>query len=875
VRVREDDDVPAPGDEVTGGLSDAEVELRRRRYGPNAVPTKPRAGPLRRMAAQLRDPTIVLLLGAALLASALRDFRDVAVILVVVVVNTVIGVGQEVRAERALEALRALAEPAARVWRNGVLTDVAAVELVPGDRIVVEAGDVVPADGALAEAAGVEVNEAALTGESQPVAKGTRPDEDRQVRAGTVVTRGRGTALVTATGPHSAIGAIASLLGREPTRATPLQGRLRGLGRILAVAAVVLSMLVLGEGLLRGRPLSEMVLTAVSLAVAAVPESLPAVVVLALALGARRMSRRSAIMRRLSAVETLGSVTVFLTDKTGTLTQGRMSVERVCAGQAEYVCGDGGQLTPVPPAGPGDDAAIRRVLRDAVLCNDAELCPPDEQHDDWWSRGEATEAALVTAAAAAGLAVSAERAGLPRIAECPFDSVRKRMTTVHRRADGAGHLVICKGAPEVLLDTPGLVRSCPPALLERIERLTGDGFRVLLVAEGTTAQADALAAERDLDVVGLVALADPPRAEAYRVVQDIGEAGIEIAMVTGDHPATARSIAARLGITGEVFARTRPEQKFDLVERLQQQGHVVAMTGDGVNDAPALERADIGIAMGRSGTEVAKQAADLILTDDRLGTVVVAIGEGRRIYANIRTFLRYALAGGLAEVVVMLLGPFVGLAVPLLPGQILWINLLTHGLPGVAFGAEPGDPDAMRRPPRSPQESVLGGGLWHQVVTAAALVAAVALAAGMLSPGSAGERQTAVFLALGLAQLGVAVALRRWSGRDGAWGFLDLAVASSILLQLAAVYLAPLARLLDTEPLSPGHTLVLAGGAALPGLVIVATRRCEKGLFPPPAGPPGVARWAARRQSHGRADRSAGHAVTPWRRRGRQRWRVR
>jgi Ca2+-transporting ATPase len=840
-----------------GGLLDEEVDSRRERYGPNAIPAPPAPSLLSRVGAQLRDPTIVLLLGAVVLSALLGDFRDVTVIVAVIVVNTVIGVGQELRAEQALEALRAMAAPVAKVWRNGAVTEVAAVDIVPGDRVVVEAGDVVPADAQLVEAAGLEVNEAALTGESEPIGKqaaGMSPDNaDSQIKAGTVVTRGRGTALVTATGSDSATGQIAALLGADRTRRTPLQKRLRDLGRILAVAAVVLSVLVLVLGLARGRPAGEMVLTAVSLAVAAVPESLPAVVTLALALGARRMSRRSAIVRRLAAVETLGSVTVFLTDKTGTLTHGRMSVERICTSAREYDVGSA-------RAAVGDgDAAVRAVLRGAVLCNDAELCAPDDQHDGWWVRGEGTEAALLEAAVASGLPVEEVRSAWPRLAECPFDSVRKRMTTVHRERDSGRDLVVCKGAPEVLATLLAPGGGFPPGLRATADRLAAGGYRVLAVAEGTTTGTtagatsdgtggiDAAEAERQVHVIGLLALSDPPREDARGVVTAIGEAGVRVAMVTGDHPATAGAIASRLGMSGAVttgaeldselsgdgpadaelpavFARTRPEQKYDIVAALQREGHVVAMTGDGVNDAPALDRADIGVAMGAGGTEVAKQAADLILTDDSLGTVLVAIGEGRRIYENIRTFLRYALAGGLAEVLVMLVGPLVGIGVPLLPAQILWINLLTHGLPGVAFGAEPGDRDAMRRPPRSPQESVLGDGLWHQVLTAGVLMAAAALVGGVLTDGTDADQQSAVFLTLGLAQLGVALALRRSAGRRRLLGFLDVAVASSIVLQVAAVYLPPLARLLGTESV-PGWDLpTLVGLAVVPGVVVVASR---------------------------------------------------
>lgn len=862
------------------GLTEQEVAAQRARFGPNSVPEAASPGLVRRTSTQLRDPTIVLLLGAALLSWLLGDVRDVAIILLVVLVNTAVGVGQELRAERALDALQSLAQPVAKVWRDDALVALSAVEIVPGDVVVVEAGDIVPADATLIEAAGLECNESALTGESEPVPKHARttgagttvsigatrsasesdaPPAHACLGAGTVVTRGRGTALVTATGPDSAVGRIASLLGRQPVRPTPLQQRLRELGRVLAVAAVGLSLLVMGLGVLRGRSLTEMVLTAVSLAVAAVPESLPAVVTLALALGARRMSRRSAIVRRLGAVETLGSVTVFLTDKTGTLTQNKMSVDQAWAGGKTFALREGRYVPETSftveageaaREGCADDLsgrALHRLLRDAVLCNDAELHEPDTDHAEGWLTGEGMEVALLAAARTAGVSIKELRAGYPRVAEVPFDSTSKRMTTLHAIDGGKTHLVVCKGAPEVLMDLPELVGRVPDGLREASTRWAEQGLRVLAVAEGTTATTDPVAAARGLDIVGLLALSDPARPEARNVIDKIHQAGVQVAMVTGDHPATAESVAARVGIVGRavagadgengaawaakltgdipaVFARTRPEQKVEIVAALQAEGHVVAMTGDGVNDAPALEGADIGIAMGADGTEVAKQAADLVLTDDRLETIVVAIGEGRRVYANIRTFLQYALAGGMAEVVVMLLGPFVGLAVPLLPGQILWINLLTHGLPGVAFGAEPGDPKAMCRPPRSPNESVLGDGLWLHVVLAGTLVATSALTAGIFTTGPLRVQQSAVFLSLGLAQLGVALALRRASGRAHTFGFLDLAVASSLVLQVAAIYAGPVADLLGTEQPSGRDTIMIVLLAMVPGLFVLATR---------------------------------------------------
>jgi Ca2+-transporting ATPase len=861
-------DLPAKVD----GLSERQALRIRAEVGPNTIPEPPRPGTLSRVLAQLRDPMIMLLLGAAALSIALRDLTDTMVITIVVVLNTAVGVIQELRAEQALAALGSLSAPHARVVRDGHWAVRPAAELVPGDVTWLEAGDVVPADAKIEQGHRLQVDEAALTGESVPVDKDSAAGE---VFAGTVVTRGRAVVVVTRTGPSSSLGRIAALLGEQRPRPTPLQRRLAALGRVLAIAALLLSALVAVVGLARGRPLGDMVLTAVSLAVAAVPESLPAVVTLALALGAHHMAKHAAVVRRLPAVETLGSVTVVAVDKTGTLTEGRMLVERLWTptGGEFTVSGSGyeptGQISPPDPAG-----ALTTLLRDVVLCNDSELLAPDGDQASWRPMGDPTEAALVVAAAKAGVPAESTRASFPRLAELPFDSETKRMVTVHGLDDGLGgvldggpgcvldggldggrRLVVCKGAPEVLLDTPGLLVPGPDVERARevSSKLAQHGYRVLavadLVADPRVTGTPEPQRQRGLRLAGLVAITDPPRPDAAQVVRTFQGAGVELVLVTGDHPWTARALASRVGITDEqagadvdvvtgaelsaglsaeradtakVFARTRPEQKLDIIAARQRRGHVVAMTGDGVNDAPALRRADIGVAMG-GGTEVARQAADLVLTDDNLATMTIAISEGRRIYANVRTFLRYALSGGVAEVAVMLLAPLLGLAVPLLPAQILWINMLTHGLPGVAIGAEPAGPGILRRPPRPPDEFVLGGGLWLRVAWTGALITAVTLGAGWWSYGSGGPWQTMVFLTLGLAQLGVAVALRR---RGGGWRprFLDLAVAGAVLLQLAALFVPALRTLLGTEPLDATGLAVAAMAATLPGLAVAAIR---------------------------------------------------
>jgi P-type Ca2+ transporter type 2C len=716
--------------------------------------------------------------------------------------------------------------------------------VVPDDLLVLAEGDVVPADAALVEAAALLVDESALTGESVPVDKtvsagrdDTADDADR-VSAGTVVVRGRARAVVTATGAESAMGRIAALLSTGPGM-TPLQRRLFELGRVLAAAAVVLCTLVLGLGLLRGQPLELMAVTAISLAVAAVPESLPAVVTLSLALGARRMAARNAIVRRLPAVETLGSVTVIATDKTGTLTEGRMVAQRLWTptGEAELT-GTGyapaGSVIRDGQAVTGADVPeVADLLRAAVLCTDATLRPPDPEQPDWTAIGDPTEAALLAAGGKLGFDRAALEVQTPRLAEVPFDSDRKRMTTVHRTE--GGHLVVCKGAPEVLFDRavvaddPAIVR----AAAARAEDRAAAGYRVRAVAaaEHPGPPPEPQRLESGLRLLGLVGIADPPRSSAADTLAACHQAGITPVLITGDHPATARAVAAQVGLSHDdagvvdgrapgtadlgsarVYARTTPEQKVTIVQAHRDAGDVVAMTGDGVNDGPALRRADIGVAMGRRGTEVARQAADLVLADDELATLVHAVEEGRRVYANVRRFLLYGLSGGAAEIMVMLAGPFLGMPLPLLPAQILWINLMTHGLPGVALGAEPAEADTMRRPPRPPAESVLGAGLWQRIVRLAILITAVTLGVATWAHATGREWQTMTFLTLGLTQLGVALASR---SRAGGWAnpFLLIAVGAAGLLQLAAVYAPPLQGLLGTHALGPLELAVAAAGS--------------------------------------------------------------
>lgn len=816
------------------GLSTSEAASRLREHGPNRLPDQPRRGLAGRVADQLRDPMIMLLLAAAVLTTAMHDTSNTAIIAMVVVFNTAVGVAQEIRAERAMAALRELTASWSRVCRDGRFVDVRSDDIVPGDLVRIAAGDVVPADGELLEANDLQVDEAAMTGESLPVDLGAGED----LTGGTMVTRGRGLFAVTRTGGDSGIGRIAALLADTTVRRTPLQRRLARLSRNLVVAVLVLTGVVVASGLVQGRAIPEMLLVGLSLAVAAVPESLPAVVAVALAMGAHRMAARNAVVRSLPAVETLGSVTVVATDKTGTITEGTMLAERVWTPAAAYRATGSGY----EPAGVisvvGDPAAgspgLDRLLRGVVLCNDAEL---REAEGVWSVAGDPLEGALLALGGKGPQSVEATRRAWPRTGEQPFDHRSLRMVTHHTNQAGQV-LTVCKGAPEAVLALVEADEVAGRAAVAAGE-LAGEGYRVIAVADNGPERG----ADQAFELVGLVAIGDPPRAQASQVVLALQRAGIRLVLVTGDHPRTAEAIARRVGIAqGDdqvvegaelmaegasahraltVIARVQPEQKVRVVEALQEQGEVVAMLGDGVNDAPALRRADIGVAAGLGGTEVAKEAADVVLMDDDLGTVVSAVREGRRIFANIRSFLTYAVSGGLAEVGVMMFGPAIGLALPLLPGQILWINLLTHGLTGVAFGAEPPDPEDMERPPRPPSESIFTSRSRVQLVVAVLALTGAALLVGALVPGATADRRTAIFVVLGLGQLGVALALRAARGhRAPRERGLELAVLTAATLQLAAAYVPWLQALLGLSAVPVGTLLPILLGAAVPGVLV-------------------------------------------------------
>jgi len=822
---------------LESGLSGEEALARKARYGANAIREGKPKGPWRIFASQFADFMIVVLLVAAAIAGFLGEPEDTIAILAIVALNAVIGFVQEYRAERALALLRQMAVHQARVFRNGETMTVAATELVPGDVVAIESGNAVPADMRVGTAAQLRIDEAALTGESQPVEKHHKALEpDRQLALGdrknmaykgTIVTYGRGRGIVVATGMETELGRIAELLEQRVEVKTPLQKRLAHFGRYLALAALAICALIFAVGLQRGEPVVRMFLTSVSLAVAAIPEALPAVVTITLALGARRMLKARALVRRLPAVETLGSVTYICSDKTGTLTENKMRLMTIYAAGAAVT------------TWPGRNGAEpwEKLFTSLALSNDT------SRDSRGQAIGDPTELALFEAALEAGYDKAVLELTLPRVAEFAFDAERRRMTTIHRSSTGA--LAITKGAPEAIL---GRCRAAlhpegerpldRAAIAHAAERMASQGLRVLAVAyramTDSPPAASAESTETSLTFLGLVGLMDPPRAEAREAVRVCIEAGIVPVMITGDHRATALAVAEKLGMVGpgglaisgpeleslspadledqvkrvRVYARVNPLQKLRIVEALQKRGEFVAMTGDGVNDAPALQQADIGIAMGRSGTDVAREAADLVLLDDNFATIVAAVREGRHIFDNIRKFVKFVLASNSAEIWTIFLAPLLGLPVPLLPVHILWINLVTDGLPGLALAAEPEDRTVMSRPPRPPGESLFARGLWQHMVWVGLLIAGLSIfsQAYAIRTGSS-HWQTQVFTVLTFCQMAHVLAVR--SERESLWriGLLSNlpllgAVLLTVALQIVAIYVPAFQRIFKTAPLT-------------------------------------------------------------------------
>ncbi len=844
-------------------------------FGPNEFVDRGKRSTWRILWEQLCATMIIILIVAAILSGALGAFKDAIAIATIVALYVLLGFIQEYRAEQALAALKKLAVPTVKVIRGGQLREISARELVPGDVLQLETGNLVPADCRLLESINLRIQEAALTGESEPVEKHTKamagdlPPGDRRNMAymGTVVTFGRGQAIVVATGMRTELGRIADLIQKVGHEPTPLQRRLDQLGRTLAVVGLVIASLIFGLGLLRGDELIQMLLTAVSVAVAIVPEGLPAVVTITLALGAQRMLKQQALIRKLPAVETLGSVTVICSDKTGTLTENRMTVVVLdvaghAANLSEKLRHDSTTLTGEnqPPA--SLSAPFPLLLMGGALCNDAQLAA-DSTRSNCHALGDPTETALVVAAAHMGFWKSELEQGLPRVAELPFDSERKRMTTVHQvlRSTSTSpipldaglldwpYLAFTKGSVDGLLDissrvwadgqaeplTPewrGRIQSANNTLAQKGMRVLGMAFRSLKTLPGVAADEPSEPLERELVFVGLFGMIDPQRGEVKRAVQTCRTAGIRPVMITGDHPLTALQIARELGITEtgdaligqdlerltveelrevvekvSVYARVSPEHKLKIVQALQDKGHIVAMTGDGVNDAPALKKADIGIAMGITGTDVAKEAADMVLLNDNFATIVAATEEGRVIYDNIRKFVKFSVAGNIGKVLVMLLAPFLGQPLPLLPLQLLWLNLLTDGLLGLGLGVEPAERDIMRRPPYSPQENIFSRGAGTHVAWVGTLIGALALGIGAWYFYAGRDTwQTMVFTTLAFSQLWQALAAR--STRDSFFirPFANLLLLGMAILmfvfQVAVIYIPLLQGFFKTVPLS-------------------------------------------------------------------------
>jgi Ca2+-transporting ATPase len=873
------------------GLSAGEAALRLSKHGPNMLEAPSAVPWWRTFLAQFRELLIWILIAAAIVAGIIGDWTDAAAIVAIVLVNAVIGSLQEDRAQRALAALRGMSAPLARVIRDGVPSSIPTSGLVVGDRIEFEAGDHVPADARIVEAFSLTTQESALTGESLPAEKrvgGAQPadtplgDRDSLLHAGTVVATGSGAAIVVATGMATEFGRIAGLLGQAPPELTPLQRRLESLGRILiALCLVVVGLIfvvevVRGGGIGRlvetGR-LADLLLRSVSLAVAAVPEGLPTVVTLVLAIGLQRMARRNALIRRLPSVETLGSVTVICSDKTGTLTRNEMTVRDVVTAERHYsVSGVGydprGGFHADNGGDPDTDPVLRRLLEIAARCTTATVTPAAD--GVWRLVGDPTEGALIVAAIKAG--VPDHGMATPTLFEIPFDSVRKRMSVVVPGVNGTMWLAT-KGAPEAVLpccvaeqragDVVPLTLERRGEIVEAAAALAGRALRVMSVAwrampHTETLEANPADIERDLVFVGLVGMIDPPREEAKAAIGRCRTAGIGPVMITGDHPATALAVGRELGLAGPesravsgleidtlddaaldsiaatavIYARVSPEQKLRIVLALQRLGHVVAMTGDGVNDAPAVKAADIGIAMGMTGTDVTREAADMVLTDDNFASIVAAVEEGRGIYENIQKFMHYLLSCNAGEVLLMLATAVAGWPSPLAAIQILWLNLVTDGLPALALGVEPPESDIMSRPPRPLNEAVIPWRRGLEILFHGSLVASVCGAAFWLvwrgDDARIAHARTVTFCVAAFAQLLFALGCRSdrrpvlFLGLPGNPALL-LAIVVSALVQVVVVTFPPAQSVFEVAAGGPGRDWPLVLGLAVVPLVVIET----------------------------------------------------
>ena len=866
------------GTDLERGLTALEAAARLARHGPNELDATPRTPAWRILLHQFSGLIVILLLAAAGVALLMGELIEAVAILIVIVLNAVIGFATEWKANTALEALRKQVVPVTRVRRDGGESQVEARTLVPGDVVLLAAGDRVPSDGRVAQSVRLQVDESSLTGESVPVTKDPAPvtedgaalgDRTSMVHLGSVVTDGRGTVIVTATGAATEMGKIGTMLGEVSDRRTPLEGKLAQLSRALVVVVGVLCAIIVVAGWLRGNDLLYMVEVGISLAIAAVPEGLLAVTTMTLAIGMQRMARMNALVRRLAAVESLGSTTVICTDKTGTLTQNEMTVLAMHVGDRRVEVGTG-----IDAAG---DEALLTALRIGALCNDARFA------EDGTALGDPTEIALVAAAQKAGLRQDALTREYPRTGEIPFDSESKRMVTVHR-APGGGGIAFAKGSPAAMLGISDTVlgadgTSTSPLTEEmregwrRInEELAGQALRLIALAQKPLSSAEGneeATLTRDLTFVGLTGMIDPLREGVVDTIATCRQAGIRTIMITGDQALTAAEIARQLGIDKDadgkalkavharelegldaagwqavvretaVFARVSPAHKLRIVEALQAQSQVVAMTGDGVNDAPALKTADIGIAMGIRGTDVAKEASDMVITDDDFSTIVGAVEQGRVIVNNILRFIHYLFSCNFAEIMTVFIAMMVGWPVPLGVLQILWLNMITDIFPALALALEPSAPDVMRRPPRDPDEPLMTPAFGWLIAWQGALLAGSTLGAfavGMRWYGDAGaglaHAVTIAFMTLALAQ--VVHAFNARSRLQSAFtrifsnGWLWAAVTACVGLQLAAVYVPWLRRVLRTTPLTLTDWGLIALASVVPVVVVEAVKAVRR-----------------------------------------------
>ncbi|MDZ7341851.1 MAG: cation-translocating P-type ATPase [candidate division KSB1 bacterium] len=891
------------------GLNHDEATARLDTYGPNELIERRKKHPLMLLLEQFGSMLVIILIVAAVISGFLGKPTETIAILAIVFLFAILGFVQEYRAEKAMAALKKLTVPIVRVRRNGELLEISARDLVPGDIIILEAGNLVPADARLIDCVNLKIQEAALTGESDAVEKNTAAlartdltlgDRINMAYMGTMVTYGHGEAVAVATGMNTQLGRVAALIQEVEHEMTPLQRRLNQVGKFMAICGFVTAAMVMIIGLLNGQTWSDMFLTAVSVAVAVVPEGLPAVVTVTLALGAQRMLKRHALIRKLPAVETLGSVTVICSDKTGTLTENRMTVTVIDVA-GEYLELFDSLHHPAPSLSPlslpdssqdifeNKPETIFLVLMGGALCNDATL-KPDPVTNRVQTIGDPTEGALLVAASRAGIFKNELQNDLPRVAEVPFDSSRKRMTTIHQlptdlsrlpeqllslKTRRVPYVAFTKGAVDSLLEVASHVWvDNQPVILdkqlyERIKKandqLAAKGMRVLGVALkwlDALPQNKALEqTEQNLIMLGLIGMIDPPRPEVKQAVATCKAAGIRPIMITGDHPLTARFIANELGIvnngnfkTGQelnqmsdaeieaavtntsVFARVSPEHKLKIVQALQKHGEVVAMTGDGVNDSPALKQANIGVAMGITGTDVSKDAADMVLLDDNFATIVAAVEEGRVIYDNIRRFVKFSMAGNLGKVLVMLLTPLMGISVALLPLQLLWLNLLTDGLLGLGLGLEPAERNTMRRSPRSPQASFFADRLGIHVIWVGFLIGILGLALThwFFKPNSPDDKswQSVLFTSIAFMQIGQAMASRSIHKRSFNLDYhsnpvMFAMVGLTFFLQLAAIYSFTMRQFFEVPVLTPLQLMIciVAGG------VVYALVKLEKLVF--------------------------------------------